>query len=62
MKKKIFEQLPKGKNSYERIDKFGRIVDFREYGKKVKSGWLIVDGEAVNINTVKVICSWEKSR
>ena len=60
MKEKIFKQLKKHTYSGMRIDKWGRLIDFHQYGIKSDNGWLIVDGEAVNINTVRIVTSWEK--
>ena len=60
MKEKAFNMLRKTANPCERIDKFGKIIDFHSYGQKTEKGWLIVDSEAVSIGTVKINKSWEK--
>ena len=60
MKEKAFNMLRKTANPCERIDKFGKIIDFHSYGQKTEKGWLIVDSEAVSIGTVRIDKSWEK--
>ena len=60
MKEKAFNMLRKTANPSERIDKFGKVIDFHSYGQKTEKGWLIVDSEAVSIGTVRIDKSWEK--
>ena len=62
MKERAFNKLKKTDNPFERVDKFGNVIDFGQYGQKTEKGWLIVDGEAVSIGTVRIDASWEKSR
>ena len=61
MKEKAFNKLKKTSNPFQRVDKFGNIIDFGEYGHKTEKGWLIVDGEAISIGSIRIDASWEKS-
>ena len=61
MKEKAFKKLAKHKTSNMRIDKWGKLIDFHQYGMKTDHGWLIDDdGDAVAIGTIKIELSWEK--
>ena len=63
MKEKAFKQLKKHESSGLRIDKWGKLIDFHQYGMKTDHGWLLDDdGDAVSIGTIRIIKSWEKSR
>ena len=55
-KKKVFQETTSATNNpFVRIDKEGNEIDFRDYGKKVKSGWVIdnTSGNAIQIDQPK---------
>lgn len=63
MREQAFKKLKKHESSGLRIDKWGKLIDFHQYGMKTDHGWLIDDdGCAVSIGTIRIIKSWEKSR
>ena len=61
MKERAFKKLPKTKITHLRVDKFGKLISFHEYGMQTEHGWLIDDdGDAVAIGTIRIEMSWEK--
>ena len=52
-KEKTFNRLRKTDNPSERIDKFGKIIDFHSYGQRIDKGWLVINNEAVSIGTME---------
>ena len=51
MKERAFNKLKKTNNPFQRVDKFGKVIDFGEYGKDTDKGWLIVNKEAISIGS-----------